>query len=60
MLGSEQSGQISAIGFDLYTKLLSEAVRQLKELEGGQDVLHLPYLNFPLFGLILESMLEFR
>ena len=37
MLGSEQSGQISAIGFDLYTKLLAEAVRQLKELEGGQD-----------------------
>jgi transcription-repair coupling factor (superfamily II helicase) len=37
LLGSEQSGQISAIGFDLYTKLLAEAVRQLKELEGGQD-----------------------
>ena len=39
LLGSEQSGQISAIGFDLYTKLLSEAVRQLKELEGGQDAI---------------------
>ena len=37
LLGSEQSGQISAIGFDLYTKLLAEAVRQLKESEGGQD-----------------------
>ncbi|MDP6665795.1 MAG: transcription-repair coupling factor, partial [Dehalococcoidia bacterium] len=30
LLGAEQSGQISAIGFDLYTKLLAEAVRQLK------------------------------
>ncbi len=33
LLGAEQSGQISAIGFDLYTKLLAEAVRQLKEAE---------------------------
>ena len=31
LLGAEQSGFISAIGFDLYTKLLAEAVRQLKE-----------------------------
>jgi transcription-repair coupling factor (superfamily II helicase) len=33
LLGAEQSGQISAIGFDLYTKLLAEAVRQLKQAE---------------------------
>ncbi|MCZ6538411.1 MAG: transcription-repair coupling factor, partial [Chloroflexi bacterium] len=33
ILGAEQSGQISAIGFDLYTQLLAEAVRQLKEAE---------------------------
>ena len=31
ILGGEQSGHISAIGFDLYTKLLAEAVRELKE-----------------------------
>ncbi|MGY8881817.1 MAG: DEAD/DEAH box helicase, partial [Dehalococcoidia bacterium] len=30
LLGAEQSGQISAIGFDLYTKLLADAVKQLK------------------------------
>ena len=35
LLGAEQSGQISAIGFDLYTKLLAEAVRQLKEAENN-------------------------
>ena len=35
LLGAEQSGQISAIGFDLYTKLLSEAVRKLKESENN-------------------------
>jgi len=36
LLGAEQSGQISAIGFDLYTKLLGEAVRQLKEAENKE------------------------
>ena len=49
LLGSEQSGQISAIGFDLYTKLLSEAVRQLKELEGGQDAIT---PSFPEFSTV--------
>jgi transcription-repair coupling factor (superfamily II helicase) len=31
LLGAEQHGHISAIGFDLYTRLLAEAVGQLKE-----------------------------
>jgi transcription-repair coupling factor (superfamily II helicase) len=35
LLGAEQSGQISAIGFDLYTKLLGDAVRQLKEADNN-------------------------
>lgn len=30
LLGSEQSGHIDAIGFDLYTKLLERTVRELK------------------------------
>jgi transcription-repair coupling factor (superfamily II helicase) len=30
LLGAEQHGQISAVGFDLYTRLLSEAVGQIK------------------------------
>jgi transcription-repair coupling factor (superfamily II helicase) len=37
LLGAEQSGQISAIGFDLYTKLLADAVRQLKAAENIDD-----------------------
>jgi transcription-repair coupling factor (superfamily II helicase) len=37
LLGAEQSGQISAIGFDLYTKLLADAVRQLKEAENNGE-----------------------
>ena len=30
LLGAEQHGHIAAVGFDLYTKLLEEAVRELK------------------------------
>jgi transcription-repair coupling factor (superfamily II helicase) len=35
MLGMRQSGQISAVGFDLYTKLLQHAVSQLRALRDG-------------------------
>jgi len=31
ILGSEQSGQIHSVGFDLYTSLMSEAIEELKE-----------------------------
>jgi len=30
ILGGEQSGQIAAVGFEMYTKLLEEAIRELK------------------------------
>lgn len=33
ILGAEQSGYISDIGFDMYTKILDDAVRELKETE---------------------------
>lgn len=33
ILGAEQSGYISDIGFELYTKILDDAVRELKETE---------------------------
>ena len=36
MLGGEQSGHIEAIGFEMYTTMLEEAVRQLKG-EGGPE-----------------------
>ena len=33
LLGAEQSGFISDIGFDMYQKILDEAIRELKENE---------------------------
>ena len=33
ILGSEQSGQISSVGFELYTKLLKHAITELKDTQ---------------------------
>ena len=42
VLGAAQSGHINAVGFDLYTRLLAEAVKELRAEEeadaSGQDV----------------------
>jgi transcription-repair coupling factor (superfamily II helicase) len=36
LLGAEQSGHILAVGFDLYVKLLAEAVERLKAVQRGE------------------------
>src|SRR5262245_54366833 len=36
LLGAEQSGHMQAVGFDLYVKLLAEAVDRLKTLQRGE------------------------
>ncbi len=38
LLGPEQSGQIAAVGFELYTRLLEEAVRGLKGEQVEEEV----------------------
>jgi transcription-repair coupling factor (superfamily II helicase) len=35
LLGTRQSGHIQAVGFHLYTRLLADAVRQIRRLEGA-------------------------
>ncbi len=37
ILGAQQSGHIHAVGFDLYTRLLGDAVEGLRAQEGGSD-----------------------
>jgi transcription-repair coupling factor (superfamily II helicase) len=36
LLGAEQSGHMAAVGFDLYVKLLAEAVERLKAVQRGE------------------------
>lgn len=38
LLGARQSGHIAAIGFDLYTRLLTQAVKQRKAAKAGKPI----------------------
>ncbi len=38
LLGAEQSGHIASIGFDLYTKMLAQAVRERKAARQGKAI----------------------
>ncbi len=50
LLGSEQSGQMAAVGFDMYCQLLSRAVSELKG-EEAQEV-ELPPVDLPVDAFI--------
>jgi transcription-repair coupling factor (superfamily II helicase) len=53
LLGSEQSGHIAAVGFELYTQLLMEAVEQVK----GQKHVHAiePEIKVPVPAVLPET-----
>jgi transcription-repair coupling factor (superfamily II helicase) len=53
LLGQEQSGQMAAVGFDLYCQLLSRAVSELK----GEDVteVELPPVDLPVDAFIPQG-----
>jgi transcription-repair coupling factor (superfamily II helicase) len=60
LLGVEQSGYIAAVGFDLYSRLLNEAVEELRQgrtLEEGKNTLHpsVPTVGLPLAAFIPEE-----
>ena len=60
LLGAEQSGQIGTVGFDLYVKLLADAVEGLKALAKGEppppSALQPPVvIDLPLQAFIPES-----
>jgi transcription-repair coupling factor (superfamily II helicase) len=56
LLGSSQSGHISAVGLDLYTQLMEETVRELK----GEDVIPVidPEINLSIPAFIPEDYIE--
>ena len=55
LLGAEQSGQMAAVGFDLYCQLLSKAVSELK----GEEVeeIELPPVDLPIDAYIPRDYL---
>ncbi len=38
ILGARQSGHVAAVGFHLYTRLLADAVRRLRGVQGGREL----------------------
>ncbi|MCX8013470.1 MAG: transcription-repair coupling factor [Rectinema sp.] len=55
LLGREQSGDIYAVGFDLYLKLLDEAVSRLSGLEEAEEE---PYLELEYSGFIPDHYIS--
>ena len=62
MLGARQSGHINSVGFSLYTRLLAEAVEELKASRAGKSVeetmssrLPPPSVTLPLAAFIPED-----
>jgi transcription-repair coupling factor (superfamily II helicase) len=55
LLGTKQSGYISAIGFSLYCRLLAEAVAEQKAKLAGEKVVKPPHLPTPTIDLPLSA-----
>ncbi len=61
LLGAEQSGQIAAVGFDLYTQMLATAVEGLRAKRDGRDAPSPPRpvsLDLPASAFIPERYIE--
>jgi transcription-repair coupling factor (superfamily II helicase) len=69
LLGAKQSGSMAAVGYELYTSLIEEAVKALKEgvdgtlaAEGPEDVLArlepLPTIELPVVALIPDGYIR--
>ena len=55
ILGTRQSGQVAAVGFDLYTRLLTRAVQELRALREGK-----PPPPQPLGGIRIDLPIPVR
>ena len=61
LLGAEQSGQIAAVGFDLYTQMLAEAVDGLRAKHEGREPERAPApvsIDLPASAFIPEAYVE--
>jgi transcription-repair coupling factor (superfamily II helicase) len=59
LLGGEQSGQVSSVGFDMYIHLLQEAVEELKA-EAGTPARVECHVDFPIHAELPEEYLPDR
>src|SRR6202044_2578523 len=52
-LGAEQSGNVASVGFDMFCRMLDEAVHEMRGEEGAHDVD--PELSFDVEALLPEE-----
>jgi transcription-repair coupling factor (superfamily II helicase) len=55
LLGAEQSGTVAAVGFDLYTQLLEQAVREFKGEPEDPRYAALPTVDLPIAASLPEK-----
>ena len=55
LLGVEQSGYIAAVGFDLYCRLLAEAVEELRQERAAGEMERMPQSSIPTIALPLAA-----
>ena len=58
LLGRDQSGEISAVGFDMYLRLIDEAVRALDEHRKEELDVHDVYLELEYSGFIPDTYIR--
>jgi transcription-repair coupling factor (superfamily II helicase) len=58
ILGSQQSGHITAVGFELYCRLLGEAVKELKGERKALEEVPEPEIVLPIQGYIPEDYIS--
>jgi transcription-repair coupling factor (superfamily II helicase) len=63
LLGAEQSGHIAAVGFDMYSRMLAQAVNELKQeaglVEDAQEAIPMPVtIDLPLAAHIPEYYVD--
>ncbi len=56
LLGEDQSGHVSAVGLDLYTELLEEAINDLRDEEVDEEIE--PEVNIPVEAFIPNDYIE--
>lgn len=55
LLGAEQSGTVSSVGFDLYLQLLEQAIHELKGEEPDKEDIPLPTVDLPVAATIPQT-----
>ncbi len=58
LLGRDQSGEISSVGFDMYLRLIDEAVRSLDEQRKEELDVHDVYLELEYSGFIPDTYIR--